>query len=219
MWVNVQSLIMPIILIFMLIPFGLIIGLKQYFSSKAKGKMIVNKIYQNEEGISSLVPLEGQTTKVDKQNRAYIPKGKRQATKLKKDIVNGKEYVHDTGQPITDKDGEPVYVGNTYETYYPEGLPRWLQTRIRKMDTPIGNPMGVNYYGNQEYLQITDDEIGLIHREAFTKAAISASSDAQDVIREMSKMYKPQSFNLLYIMMGLNIVVAIAGIALSMGVI
>lgn len=190
MWVNVSELIAPLVGTLMVLIIGAPLVFKQIIVSKTKGKMIVNQVGQNEEGHTTLVELDGISTKPDKKNRSFIPKGKNEIK------VDGKP----TGK----------YKGNTYEVWYPEGLPRWLQVRIRKMDTSVGNPMGINYYGDQEDLQITDNEVGLIHREAYSKAAINASSDAADILEEAKKHYKPQKLTWLYILSGLA---AIAGIA------
>lgn len=188
MWVNVSELIAPLVGTLMVLVIGAPLIFKQMIVSKTKGKMVVNQVGQNEEGHTELVELDGISTKPDKKNRSYLPKGKKE---------------------IKDADGKVKYAGNTYEVWYPEGLPRWLQVRIRKMDTSVGNPIGINYYGDQEDLQITDNEVGLIHREAYSKAAINASNDAADILEEAKKYYKPQKLTWLYIFAG---VAAIAGI-------
>ena len=159
------------------------IFVKQYFVTKTKGKMLVRVTGANEEEISYLLAVKGSTTEPNKKDRAYIPKGKNKT-----------------------KDNE--LVGNTAEAYYPEGMPRVFQVRIRVMNAPEGSPLGINLYGSQESLLLTDHEVGVIHKEAFSAAAIAASNDNKDWLKEMKSYVKPMNKALIYV--GLAFIVLIS---------
>lgn len=169
---------------------------KQYYINKTKGKILVRVVNASEEEKCYLLKMEGLTTEPNKKNRAYVIKGKKQ--------------VEDLSQDKKSRKGE--WAGNTFETCYPEGMPRFLQVRVRAMCTPEGNPMGINFYGSQEGLKLTDFEVGTIHKEAFSKVAVAASDDSKDLVKELRGITKPLNKTVMYIALGI-IIVGILGIA------
>jgi len=172
----------------MLLLLGLPVIIKQYYVMKTKGKTLVRTVTGQEEETSYLLKLEGLTTEPNSKNRAYVPRGKHTDPKTKKTA------------------------GNTFETWYPEGLPRFLQVRVRAMATPEGDPTGVNFYGDQEDIKLTDFQIGVIHKEAFSKVAIAASNDSRDMLKELKGFTQPLNKGLVYGLLAV-ILLAVAGSA------
>jgi len=164
--------------------------IKQYFASKAKGKMLVRTVQANGEEKIDLLKLEGSTTELNKRKRAYIPKSKVQ-------------------NPKTEK-----FVGNIATTYYPEGLPRAFQVKIQTMTAPEGNPMGINFYSNEKML-MTDYEVGTVQGEAYSKSVMAVSNDASDAIKELKGLNKGINKTVVYMMLGAIMVGIIAVAYLS----
>ena len=159
--------------------------IKQYNISKTKNKMLARVVNMQEEEKSELLKVEGLTTEPSSKNRAYAVKGKK-------------------ADPVTKEES-----GSTFETWYPEGLPRFLQVRIRAASYTEGNPNAVNFYGSQEALNITDKEIATIKMEKFSEVAVEVSKDYKELLRDIKSFIKPGlSKAVVYIMLG----AAIAGI-------
>jgi len=163
---------------------------KQYFASKAKGRMLVRTVQANGEEKTDLVKLEGSTTELNKKKRAYIPKMK---------IVNS-----ETNQ----------LVGNIATTYYPEGLPRLFQVKIQTMTAPEGNPMGINFYSEEKML-MTAQQVGTVHGEAYSKAVMATSSDAADAIKEIKGLNKGINKTVVYLMLGIIIIGVLGSVYLT----
>jgi hypothetical protein len=186
----ISYIIGGVLLFFLLCP----VLIKQYFANKFRGdKILVRKVKASEEEVPEILKVEGLTTETSKSNRAYVIKGKKQNPQTKE------------------------WSGNTFETWYPEGLPRFLQVRIRAMATPEGNPTGINFYGEQKDLKMSDIEVGAIHAEAFSKAAIAASNDASDQLKEIKKLGLGKLINktVVYIALGVIVIGVLAGVFLA----
>lgn len=196
-------------------PLAFWLGYRFWLSGKIKNKYMILPVNQDEEAVDQLVEVLGISTKPDKQNRSFIPRGRRQATKIKedptkKDPVTGEPFTYDSGEVIKDKQGKVEQVGNTFDVYFPIGLPRMFTTKIRCMVTPAISSEGINFYGRQEHLKLTSHEVGLIHRESFTRNAIKASNDNAEYFEAMEKKFKPQKNTVIYLLVAIAIIGAVA---------
>jgi hypothetical protein len=180
-----------------LIP-GLLFAYKQHNISKTKDKTLVRVVGQHEEETPFLLKNVGSSTEPNKRGRAYIPIGKQKV----KNPDTGDEYE----------------VGNTFETWYPEGLPRFLQVRVRAMEVPEGSTTGMNLYSSHELSMVdvkrlTDYEVGTIHKEAYSKAVIETSQDTRDILKEVKDLIKPGISKVVVYLLLVIILAGVAGIA------
>jgi len=184
----IQWVIGGLMLLFIAMP----LIVKQYYVIKTKGKTKVGVVGAQEEEQIYFLKTEGMTTEPNPKGRAYAIKGK---------SVN----------PETKE-----VSGSTYETWYPEGLPHFLQVRIRAMDCNEGNPNAINRYGSQDALNITDKGIATIKSEKFSEIAVEVSKDYKDLLKDIKGYIKPGlSRTVVYIMLGVVIVGIIAVAFLS----
>ena len=166
--------------------------IKQYYISKTKGKILVRTVSAQEEETPHLLKISGLTTEPNPKGRAYAVKGKSTNPETK------------------------ATSGSTYETLYPEGMPHFLQVRVRAMSCIEGNPNAINFYGSQEALNITDKEIGTIKKEKFSEVAVEVSKDYKDLLKDIKSYIKPGlSRAVVYIMLGIVLVGILAVAYLS----
>ena len=198
--------------------FVVMVGAKQYFAGKAKNKMIVRVVYPNQEERPFLLKIQGNTTEVNKEDCAYhvtpfqeidSPDVTALTKKYLEEDLTAEDAFKKAQKEVADNKGEvKKKVGSTFETRWPEGLPHWLQVRVRGMETPKGNPCGINFYSDEK-LRLTDSEVGLIHRNAYVAAAISTSNDTREILEEIKKQQKPKSNVVIYILIGIAVVAAV----------
>jgi len=176
--------------LFFLVAVGLI--LKQYWAGKFKkgkkggNKVLVSVVDSMQEETPYILEVDGLTTEGNKKGRAYVVKSAQ-----------------------VDKDGK-TFSGSTHDHWYPEGWPRFMQTKVRKMDCSEGNPNAVNYYGSQEDLNITDSQINVIHQDAYDKAVLAVTNDTKELLDEIRKSTKPINKTVLYVLIAIAIVAALA---------
>lgn len=173
MYIGIQT-IQILIGVVVLLAVAMLIIPKQYYTSKSRGCILLRTTNQAGDETTELVKVLGESTAPNRKNRSYIPIAKHWDDKKKE------------------------FIGNISSGKYPEGLPSFWQVPIKVLNTSEGNPAGSNLYGKQE-IQITDFEIGTIHKEAFSQAAIAASSDARDLLKELKGQIKPLNKTLIYI--------------------
>ena len=182
------------------IAFGLILVLflapaviKQYYLSKTKGKVLVRVVNNAEDEIEHLVNVEGLTTdKIKGKDRAYV--------------------VH----PVKYSEKNKPVSGSTFNVWYPSGLPRSFQVRLRGMAVSEGNPVAKNFYGADEDMLLTDGDVALIKEEAHAKVAIASADDSKDMLTELAKHKKAINPTVLWIMLGIIIALSVVGIFLNM---
>jgi len=188
MYINVQ-VIQWIIGSLMLLIIAVPLIIKQYYITLTKDKILVRVVGSQEEEISYLLKVDGLVTEPNPKGRAYVVKPKSIDPKTKE------------------------ISGSTYEMYYPEGLPRFLQVRIRAMDCNEGNPNAINHYGKQEALNITDKEIGTLKKEQFSALAVEASKDYKELLKDIKNYIQPGlNRTIVYILLAATIagIVAVA---------
>jgi len=178
---------------FMLFVIGFPIIMKQYYTNKAKNRLLTRVVNAQEEEKSELLKVEGLTTVPNSKNRAYVVKGKKTS-------------------PTDKKEG----AGSTFETWYPEGMPRFLQVRVRAASYSEGNPNAVNFYGSQDALNITDKEIATIKKEKFSEIAVEVSKDYKDLLKDIKGYIKPGlSRTVVYILLAIVVLGIIGSVYLA----
>jgi hypothetical protein len=193
---TITMIIGVLMILILLIPFGI----KQYFSNQfidkktKKSKILIRTVNQTEQEHPVILAMQGSATEPSKSGKAYIPKGKQEVTLIDN---NGKEI--------------KIPIGNTFETWYPEGLPRILQTRVRAMATPEHDPSGINFYSENPNMATSSDQIALIQAEKYSKNAIAASDDSAERFEAIQKMFKGGlNSTAVYIMLGIIVIGIIA---------
>lgn len=192
------SMIIGVLMILLL---AVPIGIKQYFAGKfydkktKKDKILVRTVDQTEQERPNILAMDGSATEVNKTGKAFIPVGKHEET-----------VIDDKGKKSTE------VVGNMFYTWFPEGLPRIMQVRVKAMATPEIDPSGINFYSKNPRMATTSDQVALIQAEKFSKNAIAASDDSNERWEAMQKTIKSRiSPIIVYIMLGIAIIAAGAG--------
>lgn len=195
--ISTISMIIGIGLIMLLfIPIGIKAHFAGMFHNKKtkKDNILVRTVDQTEQERPNIVAMQGSATEVTKTGRAYIPQGKHEEA-----------VIDDKGKRTVE------FTGNTFWTWFPEGLPRVFQVRIRAMCTPENDPSGINFYGKNPRMETTSDQIALIQAEKFSKNAIAASDDSNERFEAMQKLFKGKiNGTLVYIMLGIILIGVIA---------
>ena len=192
------KLIIYIVFGLLLVLFILPAIIKQYYLSKTKGKVLIKVVDNAEDAEYYLTRVQGTTTEA-------IQTGKHKGEK--------RSYVV---RPVTYDENQKPVAGSCHNVWYPLGLPRNMQVRLREMDVSQGNPIAKNYYGADEDMLLTDGDVALIKEEAHAKVAIAAANDAKDMLKELNKMNKQINPTVLWIMLGIIIILGVVGIFLNM---
>ena len=159
-----------------------------------KDKILVRTVDQTEQERPNILVMQGSATEVSNIGKAFIPTGKHE------EIV-----VDEKGKKSVE------LVGNTFWTWFPEGLPRMMQVKVRAMCTPELDPAGINFYGKNPRMETTSDQIALIQAEKFSKNAIAASDDSNERFEAMQKLFKGKlNSTVVYLMLGVILVAVLA---------
>jgi hypothetical protein len=160
----------------------------QVKSKTGKGNKTLIRVKQNnEEEVSYLLDVNGIKTEPNEKGKSYV------LIPRKQDKKTGKQQ------------------GSTFETLYPEGVPRIFQHRIRGADAREGNPMTINYYGDEVIPKMTDTEVATLHREKFSEMAAKLSEDTEEFFKKWKEMGK-NMINKTVVYLGLGLIVVIVGI-------
>lgn len=187
LWLSVQVL-GYIIGAFILYHIVWYLYVRNYFAGQVKSKTgkgnktLIRVKQNNEEEAMYLLETNGLTTEPN---------------------IKGKSYVL-IPRKINKKTGKEQ--GSTFETWYPEGVPRMFQQRIRGADAREGNPMTINYYGEDIIPRMTDSEVATLHREKFSEMAAKLSEDTEEFFKKWKDMGK-NAINKTVVYLGLGLAV------------